>query len=265
MRNVLRFLQLSFVQELKKTLAYPTTFWIIVFIIPLYSLIQIVFLESIYSHTGSFVGYSKFEAYVLFGTYTIVQALGHFAFYNRLSELGNLIRGGSQESFDLTLIKPVDSQVFATLGKFNFGNIAPFIIGVSLVLYGLNHQPHLLGAFNIFSYLLLTAMGIMLFYLLFLFFSTFLFWQPDLQMTEDLWESVQSFGQYPPNLYHGPVGVLFNLVIPITLMAGIPTNFLFAKTPAYMLLFYLGIGALLLILTRLFWKTAIKKYSSSSS
>lgn len=265
MRNNLRFLRLSFIQELKKTLAYPTTFWIIVLIIPLNSLIQIIFLESIYSFTSNFIGYSKYEAYVLFGTYTIVQSLGHFAFYNRLSELGNLIRGGSQETLDLALIKPIDSQVFATLGKFNFGNIAPFFVAVFVVWHGLSSQPQLLNIFNIGSYLLLTIMGVMIFYLSFLFISTFLFWQPDLQMTEDLWESVQSFGQYPPNLYHGLVGIIFNFVIPITLMAGIPTNFLFAKTSAPLLILYLAIMVFLFYLTRLFWMIAIKKYSSSSS
>lgn len=265
MKNLLRFFRLSFIQELKKTLAYPISFWLVVFTIPLYSLIQIVFLESIYSQTSNFVGYSKYEAYVLFGTFAIVQNLGYFAFKNRLSDLKNLINGWSLESLDLALVKPVDSQIFATLGKYNFGTISPFIIGVIIVWYGLSHQPHLLSIFSITSYLFLMVMGMLIFYLTLLFFSTFLFWYPDLQMTENLWESTQDIGQYPSGLYHGTIGIILNFIIPLTLMAGIPVDFLFRKTPYYMFFVYLIVVIILFLLTRLFWKSAIKKYSSSSS
>ncbi len=265
MTNIITYLKMSFILELKKTLAYPTSFWIVVITIPLYSLIQIVFLESIYSQTSNFVGYTKYEAYVLFGTFTIVQTIGHLIFYNRLAEIKGLIRGGSQESFDVALTKPIDTQVFATLGKFNFGNIAPFFIALFIVMYGLSHEYHFLGAINILSYIFFVIMGVFVFYLTFLFFSTFLFLFPELQVTESLWDSIQSFGQYPSALYKGSIGAIFNLIIPITLMASVPVDFLLGKKPYQMFFVYVLVVFLLFFLTRLFWNKAIKSYSSSSS
>lgn len=108
-------------------------------------------------------------------------------------------------------------------------------------------------------------MGVVIFYLSLLFISTFLFWIPELQMTEALWESFMGFGQYPSNLYHGVVGVIFNLVIPITLMASIPVEFLLGRKPLSMLFIYFMIVILLFLLTRFFWNVAIRKYSSFSS
>lgn len=265
MNNILTYLKRVFILELKRTIAYPTSFWIVVFTIPLYSLIQIVFLETIYSQTNNFIGYSKYEGYVLFGTFTIVQTIGHMFLYNRLSELKGLIRGGAQESFDSALTKPIDAQIFTTIGKFNFGNIAPFFVAVFIVLYGLWHEPHLLSILSIFSYILVVIMGIIIFYLSFLFISTFLFWFPELQMTEALWESFLAFGQYPSGLYHGIAGVIFNLVIPITLMASIPVEFLLGKKPPQMFLLYAAMIMVLFLLTRLFWNVATKRYSSFSS
>ncbi len=263
MKRVLNFFRISFAQDLKQILMYPTSFWIVAVVIPLHSLARIVFLESIYSHTTNFIGYTKYEAYVLFGTYTIVQTLAHFGLYNRLSQLGSLVRGGGLESFDLALAKPIDSQIFGTLGRFNFGNITPFFVGVAIVVYGVWNQSVNIGIANVLQYLVVTVMGTLLFYLLFLFFNTFLFWQPDLQMTEYLFDAIQSFGQYPANLYSGASGIIFNVVLPVTLMAGIPTDFLFAKSSWPTFLMYLGIIALLFALTRMFWQVAVTKYASS--
>lgn len=265
MNNIFTYLKKTLILELKKTIAYPASFWIVVMTIPLYSVIQIVFLETIYSHTSNFAGYTKYEGYILFGTFTLVQTIGHLFFYNRLAEIKGLIRGGEQESFDTALTKPIDAQIFTTIGRFSFGNIAPFLIVVLIVFYGLYHEHHLLNVLDISSYILVIFMGVMIFYLSLLFVSTFLFWIPELQMTEALWESFMSFGQYPSNLYHGALSVIFNLVIPITLMASVPVEFLFGREPLFMLFIYIAIVILLFLLTRLFWKVAIKKYSSFSS
>jgi ABC-2 type transport system permease protein len=251
--------------ELKKTIAYPASFWMVVLTIPLYSIIQIVFLETIYSNTSNFAGYTKYEGYILFGTFSIVQTIGHLFFHLRLADLKGLIRGGGQESFDTALVKPLDAQILTTIGRFNFGNIAPLFIAIFIVLFGLSHEPSLLNIFSVTSYVFVILMGVCIFYLTFLFISTFLFWFPELQMVEALWEAFLSLGQYPSGLYHGLVGVIFNLIIPITLMASIPVEFLLGRKSPSMLLLYLAVVVMLFILTRLFWNVAIKKYSSFSS
>lgn len=265
MSDLIIYLKRVLIMDLKRTIAYPTSFWVTVFTVPLYSIVQIVFLETIYSQTSNFAGYSKYEAYILFGTFALVKIIGHIFLHIRLFELKDLIRGGGQESFDTYLTKPIDVQILTTIGRFNFGNIGQFLVAIFIILYGLTNEPHLLGIVNITSYLMTIFMGTAIFYLTFLFISTFLFWFPELQMVESLWEGFMSFGQYPSGLYHGAIGVIFNLIIPITLMASIPVEFLLGRKPFYMFFVYLSIVILLFLATRLFWNTAIKKYSSFSS
>lgn len=265
MRNLLAYYKRSFILEVKKTIIYPFSFWIIALIWPLYSVIQIVFLETIYSQTNNFVGYTKYEAYVLFGTFTMVQTLGHLIFYRRLSEFAGLIKGNARESFDIALTKPIDAQIFTTSGRFNFGNIAPALVGLMIVFYGLSHEPHLLGIINIASYIAIIPLGIFIYYIVFSFISFFLFWFPEIQMTEYLWEALQSFGQYPSALYQGGAGVIFNIIIPLTLMASVPVDLLLGKMPTNRILIYFGIVAILFLFVRLFWNFSIKKYSSFSS
>lgn len=262
---MLTYLKRAFVLEVKRTIIYPGSFWVTALTIPLYWLIQIGFLETIYSQTSNFVGYTKYEAYVLFGTFSVVQALGHMLLHPRLIELKSLVGGGSQESFDSSLVKPVDTQVLTTIGRFNFGNIGPLGIGIFVVLFGLSQVPHSIGILDIASYLFFICLGLAFFYLSLLSISTLLFWFPELQVVEALWEEFLSLGQYPTGLYRGSANVVLNIVVPITLMAAIPVEFLFGKISPYAIFMYTGIIISLFVLTRLFWNLAIRKYSGFSS
>ena len=265
MKDAIIYLKRTFVLELKETVAYPASFWMTVLTIPLNVAVQLVFLETIYSQTADFAGYAKYEAYVLFGTFMMVQTMGRVLFFNRLSKLKELIRGDGQESFDLALTKPIDAQVFATLGRFSFGDIVPFLLTIFVVAYGMAHLPQVPDVFHIIAYVFVVSMGVLFYYLLLLFFSTFLFWFPELQMVDSLWWTVSEFGQYPSRLYRGIAGVLLNVVVPITLMASIPVEFLLGRQSFPMLLTYVIITVTLFLLTRLFWQVAIKKYSGSGS
>ena len=167
MNNLLRYYKRSFILEVKKTIIYPFSFWIIALIWPVYSLFQIIFLETIYSQTNSFVGYSKYEAYVLFGTFTFVQTLGHLFFYRRLTEFAGLIRGNARESFDIALTKPIDAQIFTTTGRFNFGNITAALVGLVVVFYGLSHESHDLDIINFITYSAMIPLGILIYYIIY--------------------------------------------------------------------------------------------------
>lgn len=265
MNDLIIYLKRTFILTLKETIAYPASFWMVILTIPLYLLVQIVFLETIYSQTSNFVGYTKYEAYILFGTFTMVQTIGHVIFYNRLGKLKGLIRGDDQESFDLVLTKPIDAQIFATLGRFGFGSIVPFLLALFVVVYGMMHTSQASRFFNLGAYVFIVLMGVLIYYLVLLFISTWLFWFPELQVAEAFWESIVGFGQYPSHLYRGAAGILLNVVVPITLMASIPVEFLLGRHSLPMLLVYAIITILLFLLTRLFWQFAIKKYSGSGS
>ena len=265
MNNLFAYLKRTFLLEIKKTIAYPASFWIDVLTIPLFVSVQIMFLESIFTQTNDFLGYTKYQAYVLFGTYNFIHASGHVFFTNRLAELKWMIRGDAQESFDSALIKPMDSQIFATLGRFSFGDLGQYILNLAIIFYGISHQGDVLNMYHIVTYAVLIGMGVFTFYLTYLFMSTLLFYYPQLQVTEDLWEEFSKLGQYPSGLYKGFMGILVNIIVPLTLLGSIPVEALFGKTSSYVLVIYAIILSLLFILTRAFWKYSINKYSSFSS
>lgn len=263
--DFINYFKSSFKIDIKKNIAYPASFWLIVLLIPIFSLIQIIFVESIFRQTDHFLGYNLYQAYVLIGTYRIVQSLGYLFFSVKIQELKHLIRGDRNESFDNILIKPIDSQLYATLGRLNPGNISPLIVGVFITIYGLMHLNLTFDYLNLLIYITLILLGTFMVYFSGLFFYTLIFWFEDLQIAESLWIELQDLGQYPTDLYKFPLGVVLNLIVPITLMAAIPSEFLFGRQPFYMFLVYIAVILGLFLFTRWFWQISIKKYSSFSS
>ncbi len=263
--GILSYLKTSYRIDLKKNFVYPANFWLVAFLIPIMSIIQIIFIDAIFKNTNNFLGYTRYETFVLFGTYRIVQSIGYLFFSTKLEELKELIVGGGLDSFDNILLKPIDSQLYATIGKLNLGNISPIIVGISIVWYGLVKQPHEIGFMNVISYLFIMVMGTLVMYFSFLFLRSLLFWFDNIQVTANLWIELQNFGQYPMELYKGGLGIFLNFVIPITLMAAVPSNFLFGRMSWYMFFVYLFIIGVLFVVTRWFWKFSIKRYSGFSS
>ena len=257
--------KLNFKLDLKSLIAYPATTWFAAMTIPLWSLIQIMFIETIYGQVDNFLGYTRYENYVLFGTWKLVQSLGTIFFMIQLEELTERIRGNDSWSLDMMLLKPIDSQIFATMGRYWFGSISSVMVGIAMIGYGFVHEPHTVGLMNILTYMTSAALGVFLFYLLYLFIQTWLFWVEYLQVGEELWFTIQDMGQYPRRLYQGGAGVLLNIVLPITLAAGVPVEFLYGKIPPIQLGIYVLIIGSLFYLTRKFWQYSIKKYSSFSS
>ncbi|CAN5163624.1 ABC-2 family transporter protein [soil metagenome] len=265
LKTFFHYLKTVFILDLKRNFAYPASFWIGLSVVPLWSVVNIVFIEVIYGQTSNFLGYTKYEMYVLFGTYRLAVNLAYFVFLKRLYELKSLIRGDSQETFDMVLVKPIDSQLYGTFGKFSFIEVSQLIVGVVLIWFGLYKQPHHLTLFNLSAYLILFACGVLFLYMLYLVLRCGIFWFHEFEVSEGLYETARMFGKYPQGLYTGPIGIIINILLPVTLTGAIPVDFLFGRIPWYSLFAYIGITALLFFLTRLFWFQSIKKYASFSS
>lgn len=257
--------KLNFKLDLKSLIAYPATFWFAATTIPLWALLQIVLIETIYGQVDNFLGYNRFENYVLFGTYKLVQSIAVIFFMVQLEELTDRIRGNDNWSLDMMLLKPIDSQIFATTGRYWFGSITSVVVGIAMIGYGLSNLSTSINIGNILTYMTSAVLAVFLFYFIYLFIQTWLFYVEYLQVGEQLWFTIQDMGQYPRHLYQGGMGALLNIVFPVTLAAAVPVDLLFGRMPWYQLGIYVVSVGMIGYLTRMFWKYSIKKYSSVSS
>lgn len=264
-KSAVKMYRINFRMDLKSLIAYPQTFWFAITTIPLWSLLQILFIETIYGQVDSFLGYTKYENYVLFGTYKIVQSLAVTLFIVQLDELTDRIRGDDKWSFDMMLLKPIDSQIFSTMGRIWFGSWTAMLVGVGMVVFGLVREPHVITLAAVITYVLTILLAVFFLYLIYFFIQTWLFWFEYLQVGETLWFNIQDIGQYPRNLYRGWTGIFFNIVFPVTIAASIPSDFLLGRLPVWHLALYASVIGVLAYGARRFWQFSIRKYSSYSS
>jgi ABC-2 type transport system permease protein len=264
-KTVIKYYRRSFILEVKSLIAYPAVFWMTSLTVPIWSFVQVLFIETIFANTSSFLGYSKYESYLLVGVYKAVQSLVFFFFYVRLEDLTAKVRGVSDWSLDTMLLKPLDSQIFVTTGRFWFGSLSSFIVAVSVIIYSLIKEPKAISLGNFLGFIFVIFLAVILLYIIYLVIQTLVFWFEYLQVGESLFISMQTFGKYPRQLYQGGLGLLFNVALPVTLMAAVPVEFLLGKTQLPTLLFYSLVVVILFFLSLKFWHFSLKNYSSFSS
>lgn len=251
--------------DIKAVVAYPASFWMAAFSIPLWALVQIAFIETIYGQTDSLLGYSKYESYLMYGTYKIVQSLAVIVGYVRLWDLGEKIRGMSDWSLDMMLTKPIDSQIYATTGRYWLPSISSLLVGMGMVGYALAKLGYQIAPVNWLLWGAVVVVATVFLYVLYLVIQTSMFWWDYSQVGERLWTSFQDFGKYPRQMYPGVWGYLLNVAVPITLMGSVPVDYLLGRIPITNLLVGVAGVGVLFYLARLFWLRSLREYSSFSS
>jgi ABC-2 type transport system permease protein len=264
-RKLLKYYGMSFVYDLKAVIAYPASFWMAAFSIPLWVLVQLVFIETIYGQTETLLGYSKYESYLMYGTYKLIQSLTVVIFYVRLWDLAEKIRGSSDWSLDMMLLKPIDSQIFATTGRFWLPSLSSLLVSIAMIWYSLNKLGPVYELTNWLTYLAVVVIATVFLYVLYLVIQTSMFWLDYTQAGERLWTSFMDFGKYPRQMYPGAWGFLLNIAVPITLMASVPVDYLLGKLPLTNLVTGAGVVAILFGLSRMFWLRSLREYSSFGS
>lgn len=261
----LRYIKAAWFIDIKQIMVYPVTFWSAFLSSPLWAVTQIAFIETIFLQTDSFLGYTKFDNYILYGTYKVTQSLGYLFFFVKLYELRFSIKGEGNESFDYVLIKPIDAQLYSTVGKLWISAWSSIIVGVIMVWYGVSHGSYTFSLFQIGMYGMHILFGMIMMYFIYLVVQMLMFWLEDLQAGDSIYYSLHEFAKYPYQLYQGYFGIFINILFPITLLGSIPSAFLLGRIPPYMVVVYMVMMVVLFLVTRMLWKVSVKRYSSSSS
>lgn len=264
-KKLIKYYWYSLKYDVKAVVAYPSSFWMAAFSIPLWVLVQLTFIETIYGQTETLLGYSKYESYLMYGTYKIVQSLAVIVGYVRLWDLAEKIRGKSDWSLDMMLLKPIDSQIYATTGRYWLPSISSLLVGMGIVWYALSKLSYEIGVVNWLLWGAVVVVATVFLYVLYLLIQTTMFWLDYTQAGERLWTSFQDFGKYPRQMYSGGWGFLLNIAVPITLMGSVPVEYLLGRiTITNLMVGVVGVGVLF-YLARLFWLRSLREYSSFSS
>jgi ABC-2 type transport system permease protein len=224
-------------------------------------LAAILGLSILFGNDQGLGGWSRPEAFALIGVFTLVGGLVNFGIFPNLRRIGESVRTGSM---DFTLLKPVDSQFLVSTREINVFQVPEMLIGLGFITYGLR-QLESFQALNILPALGLLLAAIAIVYSICFMLSTIAFWFVRVENTLELFWGFFQASQFPITVYPGWVRIMFTFFIPVAFMTTVPTQALIGKVDPVSSIIALIIAAVLLTVSRWFWRFGLRSYTSASS
>ncbi|MGB8353103.1 MAG: ABC-2 family transporter protein [Chthoniobacteraceae bacterium] len=225
---------------------------------------QIVFIQVMFSYVDVIGDWSKWEVVLLVGTHQLIGQIFQAFFYVNVANLPELVRTGK---LDFMLLLPVDSQFAVSTRQFGMDNIVNALVGVGIVIFALVKLSVVPGVVQILLYLVAIALGVAIHYSLMFFLATISFWIVRAQGLIYGYFNLFNIARYPDAIFGGWFKIVFSWIIPVIIVANIPARILMRSLgQPSLLLLQLAVAAIFVVAaSRIFWRTALKRYSSASS
>ncbi len=215
----------------------------------------------LYANAESVAGWNRGEAFVLASTCFVLGSVMS-AFFMSVAEIPSQVRLGT---LDTVIAKPVDTQFWVSMRRFNFDQLGSLIAGAGMLVYGVltsGSQPSLA---QWAAYLALAVAATLLYYSLNLAMMTLGIW---LVKVDNLWvlgETAMQVARFPLDIYNTFLQKLLIFYIPLGFLATVPARQLTKGLDLPMVGLGLFWSLLSLAFARWFWRFALRHYSSASS
>jgi len=179
-----------------------------------------------------------------------------------LVDLVERIRNGA---FDYVLLKPVDAQVLVSASRYEPWKIIDILgaIGLTAYAFTLRGAPPALA--DVAIGVLLFGAGCLAMYSLWLVCAAMAFWVVRLDNLVYLLGSIFDVARWPVQVFRGMWRFVFTFVIPVAVMTTFPAMALLGRGNARLTLATLGGALVMVAVSRVVWRTAIRNYTSASS
>jgi ABC-2 type transport system permease protein len=213
-------------------------------------------------HGHSLGGWSWPAALVVLGVHTLLDGLSTSLLQPNLSTIVRHVQTGT---LDYLLLQPLDSQFQVSLRVLSPWGLPAAMAGLGLIVTGLVQAGAAPGpAALALAALLLLAASLILYSLWFLLAATSIWFVKVWNATEVL-RSLLVAGRYPVSAYPPALRTLLTVVLPVAFLTTVPASALLGRVSIGSTLAALAFAGCGLLASRLFWRFALRHYTSASS
>jgi ABC-2 type transport system permease protein len=212
--------------------------------------------------TQRVAGWSAMQVLLLVGIYRIAEGLLNLQIAPNMMALSGYIRKGDM---DFLLLRPLSTQFLVSFRLMTLPETINVLIGLALALYA-SHLAHIqitLG--GLAAAVAFGLCGLILLYALWLFTVTWSFWLVKVDTLDTLFYGMFEAGRYPVSFFKGAIRALLTFVVPVAFATTFPAEAVQGKVELPLLFAGIGLSAVALLGTSLFWRYAVQHYSSASS
>lgn len=261
----MRYLRLFVVQarvSAAAAMAYRTDFllegvmsiaWIALTLLPLIVL---------YDGRESVAGWDASSALIVMAYFMALRALVEGVVSPSFVDLVERIRSGA---FDYVLLKPVDAQAIVSASRFEPWNLFDFLGALAVAGYAFHLRGGPPAPGDLALGLLLFAAGALAMYSLWMLCAAASFWVVRLDNLTYLLGAIFDTARWPVQVFRGAWRFVFTFLIPVAIMTTYPAMALLGELATRTALAVVAGALVLLVISRLTWKSAIRSYTSASS
>jgi ABC-2 type transport system permease protein len=213
-----------------------------------------------FRQTETLGGWEFWEVVVLLGVYNALGGLVESMIRPGLGQLVSDVRNGA---LDLVLAKPVETQVYVSFRKIDIWRLSDVLLGLGLAVFALVRLDGAPSIVQILSFVVAFVSAAIVLYALWIALMSTAFWFVAVENVSVLFDAVFEGARYPMSAYPGVLRFLFVYLIPVALTTSIPAGALTGRFSPVVA--WLGVAAagLALLLTRMLWRIALRKYTSA--
>ena len=221
----------------------------------------LVILFVVYSKVDTIAGWDRTGAQILGATLYIVGSLNNLLTFSIL-EIPDHVRKGT---LDFIVTKPVDSQFWVSMRKFNFAEFGSLTGGIVLIVISIlsSHMHPSFAQVGLYLIGVLCAVINLYGFQLALMTTGIYFIRID-----NLWvlgETVTSLARYPMDVYPGGLRFLLTYFLPVAFFAYFPTLQLIRAANPLITLGGIAFSAVFFFASRTWWRYSMRHYASASS
>jgi len=227
----------------------------------LWACAHIVIIFLLTAKTSSVYGWSRSDLIILVASSNLLLGVFYFLFSRSLHDFSETINLGKLDSI---LSKPVDSQFLLSLSYASYYSLSRVILGVAVISIVIVQSHMQITIMNVLGFVLLLSFGLVLQYAIWFGLITLTIWFTTLSNLVDLLYESNDIPRFPQEMYKGGREIIFLLVFPFTLILTVPVRALLTRVSIWDVVGLLAFSSILFLLSRKFFKFALRSYTSAS-
>ena len=225
---------------------------------------QIVFFSIIFGNVDRIGDWTKWEVVLLIGTHQIIAQLFQAFFFVNVANIPELVRMGKLDS---VLVLPIDSQFAVSTRQFGLDSIINALLGAIVVIVSLSKLSIVPNPLSVLLYVVALGFGVAVHYSIMLSLAAVSFWIVRAQGLVYGYFNFLHIARYPDVIFPRVFRFIFGWIIPVVIVANIPARLLIKPLghPGLLMLHLVLAASIAFCLSRIFWRFALRHYSSASS
>jgi ABC-2 type transport system permease protein len=260
MQRYWKILSLFWSTAIAAELEYRINFLIATFT-SIANLVGSIFGLFLFYRTGyTFEGWSWSEATIVLGLFTFLQG---FSATFLVPNLNRIVEQVEQGTLDFVLLKPISSQFWLSMRIVSPWGVPDLLFGIILIVYSGSQLG--LKFTNYLASFIPLGFGLIILYSLWFILGATSIWFVKIYNVTEVLRGLLEAGRYPMVAYPAVYRFFFTFVVPVAFLTTVPANAMLARGE-FTWMFGAAILALLLFtFSVLFWRFALRFYTSASS